>query len=111
MGWTLLRCLHNKLLCINMRYRISKENIEWLAEAGEQSALVKAIVKVLVPKFINKLYFYSPDNDVRDSVDSVANETVKGLVVMDESGVDTFHRYKQWLHYASSISIRGCQKE
>jgi len=78
-----------------MRYQITKENIEFLAEPEEQPYLVKAIVEVLVPKVANKLYFYSTDSSVRASVAGVVKS---GLVVMDESGVDTFHRYKR-IHY------------
>ena len=78
-----------------MKYRITKENIEFLASDKEQPALAKAIVEALVPKITDKLYFYSPDKDVRASV---AESNQRSLVVMDDSSVETFQRYKR-IHY------------
>lgn len=86
--------LHSAL-CINMKYRITKENIEFLASGDEQPALVKAIVEALVPKITDKLYFYSPDEGVRASI-SESNQIA--LVVMNDSNGETFHRYKR-IHY------------
>lgn len=82
-----------------MKYRISKENIEFLAEAAEQPALVKAIVETMVPKLADKLYFYSPESSVREAVSDAVGV---GLVVVNDSSVETFHRYKR-IHY-----YRGC---
>lgn len=82
-----------------MKYRISKENIEFLSEAVEQPALVKAIVETLVPRLADKLYFYSPEASVREAV---AESVSVGLVVVDDSSVENFHRYKR-IHY-----YRGC---
>lgn len=78
-----------------MKYRIKRENIEFLAEEDEVSAIVRAIVESLVPKKADKLYFYSGNTKLRESV---AKMDVPGLITMTEDNADTFQRYQR-IHY------------
>ena len=69
-----------------MKYHITRENIEFAIKDENLYFLVRAILKILVPEKIKKIYFSS---DTENKYKELMELNGKGLTMLDKSNETT----------------------
>ncbi|WP_041598470.1 hypothetical protein [Hahella chejuensis] len=78
-----------------MKYRVSKENIEFKIDDESITRLVRAVLKVVVPSKFNKLYFLGIEGYYYPDMNEMKNS---GLVVLTESNHSTLIKRERLIH-------------
>ena len=88
-----------------MKYRISKENIEFEVSDENIKALVRAVLKVAVPSKIKKLYFLGVEG--RDYPE-LKNMKESNLVILTEDNDSTLLRKERLIHRQGYAVLVPC---
>jgi len=85
-----------------MKFRVSLENIEFIAEPDEHYKIIEAIIDVVTPNICKKLYFHASDDLVFETVSKLK---LNNLVILDSTSVENICRYKRVYSHNNCVSL------